>query len=114
MSPLLSRQPIGLDEQGLSYSILAAQSRVLQLLGDGVAGREVAAEICRIAAERFAGIGCAILTLDGGSPQLTLLAAAALPAAFTAEVAGLEAAVARAVFRPFETGAPDFCEAMSE
>ncbi len=38
MSPLLSRQPIGLDEQGLSYSILAAQSRVLQLLGDGVAG----------------------------------------------------------------------------
>lgn len=114
MSPLLSRQPIGLDEQGLSYSILAAQSRVLQLLGDGVAGREVAAEICRIAAERFAGVGCAILTLDSGAPKLTLLAAAALPLDFAAELGGLESAVARAVFRPLETGAPDFCEAMSE
>lgn len=114
MSPHLSRQPIGLDEQGLSYSILAAQGRVLQLLGEGVAGREVAAEICRIAAERFSGIGCAILTLDASSPRLTLLAAAALPAEFTAELSGLEAGTARAVFRALETGAPDFCEAMSE
>lgn len=114
MSPLLSRQPIGLDEQGLSYSILAAQGRVLQLLGEGVAGREVAAEICRIAAERFAGVGCAILSLDGAAPNLTLLAAAALPAEFAAELSGLEAATARAVFRALETGAPDFCEAMSE
>jgi len=114
MSPLLSRQPIGLDEQGLSYSVLAAQSRVLQLLGDGVAGREVATEICRIAAERFAGVGCAILTLEAGVPHLTLLAAAALPEGFTAAISGLEVAVARAVFRSLETGAPDFCEAMSE
>ncbi len=114
MSPLLSRQPIGLDEQGLSYSILAAQSRILQLLGDGVAGREVAAEICRIAAERFAGIGCAILTLDAAAPHLTLLAAAALPLDFITELGGLEAAVARTVFRALESGAPDFCEAMSE
>lgn len=114
MSPLLSRQPIGLDEQGLSYSVLAAQGRVLQLLGDGVAGREVATEICRIAAERFAGVGCAILTLEAGVPHLTLLAAAALPEGFTAAISGLEVAVARAVFRALETGAPDFCEAMSE
>ena len=89
MSPLLSRQPIGLDEQGLSYSVLAAQSRVLQLLGGGVAGREVATEICRIAAERFAGVGCAILTLEAGVPHLTLLAAAALPEGFTAAISGL-------------------------
>jgi len=114
MSPLLSRQPIGLDDQGLSYSVLAAQSRVLQRLGDGAAGREVAAEICRIAAERFAGVGCAILTLESGSPHLTLLAAAALPDAFTAALSGLEVAVARAVFRTLDSGVPDFCEAMSE
>ncbi len=114
MSPYLSRQPIGLDEQGLSYSILAAQSRVLQLLGEGVAGRDVAAEICRIAAERFAGVGCAILTLEPGVPKLTLLAAAALPEGFTSALAGLEVAVARAVLRTLETGAPEFCEAMSE
>lgn len=114
MSPFLSRQPIGLDEQGLSYSILAAQSRVLQLLGEGVAGREVAAEICRIAADRFSGVGCAILAVDDAAPHLTLLAAAALPVEFTAELAGLETAVARTVFRPLADGAPDFCEAMSE
>ncbi len=114
MSPLLSRQPIGLDEQGLSYSVLAAQSRVLQLLGDGAAGREVAAEICRIAAERFAGVGCAILTREPESPHLTLLAAAALPDAFTAALSGLEVAVARAVFKALDSGAADFCEAMSE
>ena len=114
MSPLLSRQPIGLDEQGLSYSVLAAQSRILQLLGDGVSGREVAAEICRIAAERFAGVGCAILTLDGAATHLTVLASAALPQPFTAELGGLEAAVARAVFRPLETGAPEFCAEMRE
>ena len=82
MSPLLSRQPFGLDEQGLSYSVLAAQSRILQLLGEGVPGREVAAEICRIAAERFAGVGCAILTLDGAATHLTVLASAALPQPF--------------------------------
>lgn len=114
MAPILSRQPIGLDEQGLSYSILAAQSRVLQLLGEGVAGREVAAEICRIAAERFAGVGCAILTLDAEAERVTLLAAAALPAEFTAALSGLEAATAHAVFGALESGAPDFCEAMSE
>ena len=114
MSPLLSRQPIGLDEQGLSYSILAAQSRVLQLLGDGVAGREVAAEICRIAAERFAGVGCAILTLDDASARLVVLADAALPAEFSAALSGLSVASGRSVFRTLDSGAPDFCAAMSD
>ena len=80
----------------------------------GLAGREVAEEICRIAAERFAGVGCAILTLDAASSALTLLAAAALPAEFAATLSGLTAAAAQAVFRPLDTGAPDFCEAMSE
>ena len=109
MSPLLSRQPIGLDEQGLSYSVLAAQSRVLQLLGDGVAGREVATEICRIAAERFAGVGCAILTLEAGVPHLTLLAAAALPEGFTAAISGLEVAVARAATSTMTAALPRAC-----
>ena len=109
-----SRQPAGFDEQGLSYSILAAQSRILQLLGDGAAGREVAAEICRIAAERFAGVGCAVLTLDAGSDRLTLLADAALPSEFSAALAGLGAAAGKSVFRALESGAPDFCESMSD
>lgn len=104
----------GLDEQRLSYSLLAAQSQVLQMLGDGAPGGEVAAEICRIAAERFAGVGCAVLTIDSGSPQLSLLAASALPPAFAAELAKLEAAVARTVFRTLASGSPDFCAAMAE
>ena len=114
MSPQRSRQPIDLDDQGLSYSILAAQSKVLQLLSDGVAGREVAAEICRIAAERFAGIGCAILTLDAVSRRAALLAEAALPAGFSAALSGLAFDAVREVFRPLAAGAPDFCAAMSE
>ena len=114
MSPLLSRQPIGLDEQGLSYSVLAAQSRILQLLGDGIAGREVAAEICRIAAERFAGVACAILTLDEASARLIVLADAALPANFSAALCGLTISSGRSVFRTLDSGAPDFCAAMSE
>jgi diguanylate cyclase (GGDEF)-like protein len=114
MSPLLSRQPIGFDEQGLSYPVLAAQSRILQLLGDGVAGREVAAEICRIAAERFSGVGCAILTLDGGADRLAVLADAALPAEFCAALSGLPVSSGRSVFRTLDSGAPDFCAAMSE
>ncbi len=113
MSPLLSRQPIGLDEQGLSYSVLAAQSRILQLLGDGVAGREVAAEICRIAAERFAGVGCAILTLDGAATHLTVLAVGGAAAAHSppSSAASRPPSRVRSSGRS-RLGAPEFCAAM--
>lgn len=114
MAPWRSSQTLGFDEQGLSYPILAAQSRVLKLLGDGVAGREVAAEICRIAAERFAGVSCAILTLETGSDRLTVLADAALPARFSAALAGLSVTSGKSVFRALDSGAPDFCAAMAD
>ncbi len=105
--------PGELEEHGPSYSTLADQARVLKLLADGAPGREVLTEICRIAAERFAGVGCAILALDEGGKRLEVVAAAAVAPPFAAALGALGARPARQVFPTLSDGAPRFCEAMS-
>lgn len=103
-----------LDEHGPSYSTLADQARVLKQLADGVAGRDVLGEICRIAAERFAGVGCAVLALETTAKKVELLASAAVAPPFAAALGSLGAAAARRVFPALVDGTARFCEAMSE